>query len=202
MARLFDSLRHDVQAQADRWPLWSSVCFGAGCAAYFALKDEPATWPLATAAMVLFGAWIGGRARGLPRAATLILLMLACFGGGLAVAKLRAEAVAAPIAPADMKPTQLEGWVMDVDSPGQNGARIVVAPVRVRGLTPEATPERLRVTVKGAPPPPGAAIRVFGILNPPPPPASPGAYDFGRNAYFQGMGGTLFALGPTRAADL
>ncbi len=78
---------------------------------------------------------------------------------------------------------------MDVDSPGQNGARVVVAPVKVRGLAPEATPERLRVTVKGTPPPPGAAIRVFGILNPPPPPASPGAYDFGRNAYFQGMGG-------------
>ncbi|MDD0124236.1 hypothetical protein PSZ46_23515, partial [Shigella flexneri] len=74
----------------------------------------------------------------------MLLLMLACFGGGLAGAKLRAVAVAAPIAPADMKPTQLEGWVMDVDSPGQNGARVVVAPVKVRGLAPEATPERLR----------------------------------------------------------
>ncbi len=62
MARLFDSLRHDVRAQADRWPLWSSVCFGAGCAAYFALKDEPASWPLATAAALLFGAWIVARA--------------------------------------------------------------------------------------------------------------------------------------------
>src|SRR5690606_11914398 len=116
----------------------------------------------------------------------LILLMLACFAGGLAVAKLRTEAVAAPIAPADMAPTQVEGWVIDVDSSGQNGARVVVAPVRVRGLAPEQTPERLRVTVQGAPPRP----------------ASPGAYDFGRNAYFKGMGGTLFALGPTRPAVL
>ena len=33
--------------------MWSSVCFGAGCAAYFVLKDEPATWPLAAAAFVL-----------------------------------------------------------------------------------------------------------------------------------------------------
>src|SRR5690606_24497021 len=54
----------------------------------------------------------------------------------------------------------------------------------------------------GRPPPPGAPVRVFGILNPPPPPASPGAYDFGRNAYFQGLGGTLFALGETRPAQL
>ncbi|HCQ53330.1 MAG TPA: hypothetical protein DIV82_04335, partial [Brevundimonas diminuta] len=43
VARLIDSLRDDVRAQADRWPLWSSVCFGAGCAAYFMLKDEPET---------------------------------------------------------------------------------------------------------------------------------------------------------------
>lgn len=202
MARLFASLLADARAHAERWPLWSSVCFGAGCAAYFALKGEPATWPLVLGAAVLVGVWIIGRARGAPRWATLILLMLACFAGGLAVAKLRTEAVAAPIAPADMAPTQVEGWVIDVDSSGQNGARVVVAPVRVRGLTPEQTPERLRVTVKGTPPPPGAPIRVFGILNPPPPPASPGAYDFGRNAYFKGMGGTLFALGPTRPAVL
>ncbi|HAD84965.1 MAG TPA: competence protein ComEC, partial [Brevundimonas sp.] len=155
MARLIDSLGDDARSQADRWPLWSSVCFGAGCGCYFILKEEPATWPLAAAGLTLLGLWLVGRARGLPRAATLSLLMLACFSGGLAVAKLRAEAVAAPIVPADLAPTQIEGWVMDVDSPGQNGARIVVAPVRVRGLTPEATPERLRVTVKGAPPPPG-----------------------------------------------
>ena len=100
MARLIDSLGDEARAQQERWPLWSSVCFGAGCAAYFALKAEPAAWPSAAVALALLGAWIVGRARGLPRWATLILLMLACLSGGLAVAKLRADAVAAPIAPA------------------------------------------------------------------------------------------------------
>lgn len=200
--RLFASLSADARGQAERWPLWSSVCFGAGCAAYFALSDEPAAWPVATVALATLGAWIMARRRGLPRAATLSLLMLACFSGGLAVAKLRADAAAAPIAPMDGAPTQVAAWVIDVESSGQNGARVLVAPVWIGGLEPEATPQRLRITVKGAPPPPGASIRVFGILNPPPPPASPGAYDFGRNAYFRGMGGTLFALGPTRPAQL
>ena len=41
MARLFASLVTDARAQAERWPLWSSVCFGAGCGAYFTLKAEP-----------------------------------------------------------------------------------------------------------------------------------------------------------------
>jgi competence protein ComEC len=56
--------------------------------------------------------------------------------------------------------------------------------------------------VRGDPPRPGEAVRLFAILNPPPPPASPGAYDFGRNAFFQGMGGVAFALGETRWIDL
>jgi len=128
--------------------------------------------------------------------------MLACVAGGLAAAKVRTEMVAAPIAPALSEPTVIEAWVVDVDSPGQRGARIVVAPVWIRGLTPEQTPVRLRATVRGEPPRPGEAIRLFGILNPPPAPASPGAYDFGRNAFFQGMGGVAFALGETRRADL
>ena len=191
-------MRDEVAAQTDRWRLWAPVFFGGGCAAYFAWKSEPALWPLIVAAVLSGGAWLTARRFGLARRWTLILLMLACLCGGAAVAKLRTEAVSGPIAPALAEPTVVEAWVMDVDSPGERGARIVVAPVRIRGLAPEATPVRLRATVRGEPPTPGTAVRLFGILNPPPSPASPGAYDFGRNAYFQGMGGTLFALGQTR----
>ena len=154
------------------------------------------------AAVLTSVAWLAARGWGLARRWTLLLLMLACLCGGAAVAKLRTEAVSGPIAPALAEPTVVEAWVMDVDSPGERGARIIVAPVRIRGVTPAATPLRLRATVRGEPPAPGEAVRLFGILNPPPAPASPGAYDFGRNAFFQGMGGTLFALGQTRPTVL
>ena len=188
--------------QDDRWRLWTPVFFGAGCGLYFALAEEPQAWPLVLTAVLATGLWLGARLRGLSRRWTLPLLMLASFCGGLGVAKLRTEAVGGPIAPALAEPVVVEAWVMDVDSPGQRGARIVVAPVHVRGLSPEDTPHRLRATVRGEPPRPGEAVRLYGILNPPPPPASPGAYDFGRNAYFQGLGGTLFALGDTRSLTL
>ena len=79
---------------------------------------------------------------------------------------------------------------------------MVIAPVRIRGLAPEETPVRLRATVRRAAPEPGEAVRLFAILNPPPAPASPGAYDFGRNAWFQSMGGVAFGLGETRPAGL
>lgn len=195
-------LGEEVAAQTLRWRLWAPVAFGAGAAIYFALRIEPGLWPVLLGAVVTFAVWIAARRRGWARRLTWPLLMLACVAGGLAAAKVRTEMVAAPIAPSMSEPTIIEAWVVDVDSPGQRGARIVIAPVWVRGLTPDQTPVRLRATVRGEPPRPGEAIRLFGILNPPPAPASPGAYDFGRNAFFQGMGGVAFALGETRPADL
>lgn len=195
-------LGDQVAAQADRWRLWAPVAFGGGCAVYFALSSEPPLWPLLLAAMATVGAWLGSRRAGLSRRWTLPLLMLACLAAGLAAAKTRTLIVAEPVAPAMSAPTVIEGWVVDVDSRGERGARVVVAPVRVRGLAPEQTPVRLRATVRGDPPPPGAPVRLFAIVNPPPAPAAPGAYDFGRNAWFQGLGGSAFALGETRPAVL
>ncbi len=200
--RIIDGLRAEVAAQGLRWRLWAPVAFGGGCAIYFTLKVEPPLWPLTLGAGVMMALWLGARWRGAGRAVTLPLMLLACLALGLATAKLRTERVAGPIAPAMAEPTTVEGWVLDVDSPGQRGARVVLAPVRVRGLAPEATPLRLRATVRGEPPPPGAPVRLFAILNPPPAPASPGAYDFGRSAFFQGMGGVAFSVGETRPAML
>ncbi len=200
--RLSAFLRSQLARQSLRWRLWAPVALGGGCAAYFSLKAEPATWPLLSLAVLTAAAWLAARRFSLPRVWTLPLMLLACFALGLAVAKLRTEAVTAPIAPALEEPTVIEGWVVDVDSPGAAGPRVVLAPVRIRGLAPEDTPVRLRATVRGEAPEPGRAVRLFAILNPPPAPASPGAYDFGRNAFFQGMGGVAFGLGETRPAYL
>ena len=201
-ARAREFLGAQFRDQTLRWRLWAPVAFGGGCAVYFALKTEPPAWPLIAGALLAAGLWFGARRMALPRVWTLSLMLLACFALGVAVAKLRTDAVAAPIAPAMARPTVVEGWVIDVDSPGAAGPRVVIAPVRVEGLALEQTPVRLRATVRGAAPEPGEAVRLFALINPPPAPASPGAYDFGRNAYFQSMGGVAFALGETRPAYL
>ena len=74
-------MRAEVADQTDRWRLWAPVFFGAGCAAYFTLKVEPAGWPLIVAAVLSGGAWLAGRRLGLARRWTLALLMLARRGG-------------------------------------------------------------------------------------------------------------------------
>ena len=201
-ARIRAFVRVQIEAQALRWRLWTPVAFGCGCATYFALKSEPALWPLALAAVVAVGLWLAAKALHAHRPVRLALMLVACFALGLVAAKARAVAVSAPVAPAMAAPTVIEGWVVEVDSPGSAGARIILAPVRIRGLSPEETPVRLRATVRGEAPVPGQSIRLFAILNPPPSPAAPGAYDFGRGAYFQRMGGVAFALGDARPAWL
>ena len=48
---------------------------------------------------------------------------------------------------------------------------------------------------------PGQRVRLRAVLRPPPEPVAPGAYDFARRAYFQGLGGVGFAYGKLRAAE-
>lgn len=195
-------LTREVNNQSDRWPLWSAVFFGAGCGSYFLFRVEPPFWPLILAAVVLGVGWIVARQSGVARPVSLLLLMAAMGASGLAIAKARSDAVAAPIAPSMRAPTVIEAWVIDVDSPGRTGPRVVVAPVSIKGLAAEQTPHRMRVTLKGEIPKPGQAVQVFGIVNPPPAPASPESYDFGRNAWFEGIGGLVFSLSDYRGATL
>ncbi|MDP3856013.1 ComEC/Rec2 family competence protein [Phenylobacterium sp.] len=191
-----------ARAQTDRWTLWTPVAFGTGAAFYLALPAEPLTLValLALAAAALLIAAVQWS----PRRTLTVLLVLTAFGlGGFAAGKLRAQAVRAPITPAATGVITLEGFVVDVVSPGQGGPRVVIAPIRVSGLEPQATPIRARVTLQDDDPlpAPGTAIRLRGMLNAPPPPASPGSYDFARDAFFDGIGGVGFALTPVREIE-
>jgi len=197
LARASDWLVLQVSRQAPRWTLWTPVFFGIGAALYFTLRREPQLWVagLCFTAMALLLQATARWSRG--RWLTAAMVLLACGLGGFATAKLRAQAVRAPIAPTQSPPQRIEGWVVDVASPGQGGQRLLIAPSRIGDWAPEATPIRLRVTLRsGYVPAPGEPIRLLAMINPPPPPASPGSYDFARDAYFSSVGGVGFALGP------
>ena len=188
-------LQGQIAVQGVRWKLWTPVAFGCGASLYFALMREPQAWlawaMLAAAAVLLASARRPSR----PIAAALVLA--ACGLAGFAMAKIRVERVKAPVAADAAGPQRLLGWVVDVVSPGQGGQRLLIAPYRIGDLAPEATPIRVRVTLRDdAPiPPPGAAISLLAVINAPPPPASPGAYDFARDAFFDSVGGVGFSLG-------
>ncbi|MDB5483377.1 MAG: competence protein ComEC [Caulobacteraceae bacterium] len=198
-AELSTWLRAEIAAQRERAVLWAPVAFGLGAAAFLGLKAEPSVWGgagLAAAGLVGFAAsWIFSRHVGVIACAGLAALAAA----GFLVAKLHSDGVAAPIAPARGGVVTLEGWVVDIDTPSEKGERVLIAPVAISGLAPEATPTRVRIVLPGSggpesAPPPGTPIRLTTLLDPPPGPAAPGAYDFARDAWFEGIGGVGLAM--------
>ncbi|HEV7383335.1 MAG TPA: ComEC/Rec2 family competence protein, partial [Phenylobacterium sp.] len=192
-------LAEQVRRQADRWTLWAPVAFGCGAAVYFALLREPQTW-VAIVGVAAAAALLLGASRWSPsRVITAAVVLLACVLAGFSMAKLRTEGAKAPVAGAEARPQRLEGWVLDIASPGQGGPRLLIAPSRIGDWAPAATPVRVRVTLRGGYlPAPGEPISLLAVINTPPQPASPGSYDFARDAFFQSVGGVGFALGPVQ----
>ncbi|RAK56344.1 ComEC/Rec2 family competence protein [Phenylobacterium soli] len=189
-------LARQLTRQAERWSLWTPVSLGLGSGLYFTLPREPQVW-LAWLGAAMVGALLLLASRWRPnRGVTAALVLAACAIGGFSAAKLRTEHVKAPLAPTKGPPVRIEGWVLDISSPGQGGRRLLIAPARIGEWPQNATPIRVRVTLKGGyTPAPGEPISLLAVVNAPPQPASPGAYDFARDAYFQSIGGVGFALG-------
>jgi competence protein ComEC len=200
-------LRREAAAQADRVPLWAPVAFGIGAAAFLGLPTEPSIWvgaALAAGALAgFFASWIFSRHRAVVAGASLAALAAV----GFLVAKIHSDRVAAPIAPARGGVVTVQGWVVDIDTPSEKGERVLVAPVFISGLTPPDTPTRVRIVLQGgggpdSAPSPGTPIRLTTLLDPPPGPAAPGAYDFARDAWFEGIGGVGLAMRPPVIAAL
>jgi competence protein ComEC len=178
------------------------VAFGCGCGLYFGLKREPALWSLAAVAGVLWLAVLVMKRWGRAPFAGGVLLLAAFAASGVLAGKVQTIDLAGPIAP-PLAGVAVEGWVVDVASRGTTGPRLLIAPTYIRGLPSRLLPKRVRVTVKDdAVLGPGTPVRFTALLNPPPAPASPGAFDFARSAWFAGIGGSGLVLKPPEVIDL
>ena len=194
LARLLAAGAAEARAQAGRWLLWSPVGFGCGCGGYFALKAEPPLWLGLAGTALAVGLAILLSRRTMAQGLVLTAALLAFLAAGFLAAELRALAVATPVV-WTQAPRTVEGWVVDVASPGSGGGRLLIAPYAMTGVEPNALPARVRISVgPTALVGPGQAVRLRAIVGPSPEPASPGAYDFARDAWFQRIGGVGFSL--------
>jgi competence protein ComEC len=183
-------------AERERWILWTPVALGAGIGLYFSLWSEPPGWigPLALAGTV-FVAVVGRRLE--------YLLLPAVAGSvvaaGLTLAQLSTFAAGHVTLDRMIATSTVAGRVASVEQL-PDGTRVLLDKVRISSLEPPATPERIRLRLRGKMPDllPGAWLQVRARLAPPPPPAMPGAYDFQFHYYFQEIGATGFALGRAR----
>jgi len=181
--------------ERERWPLWLPVWLGTGIGLYFASPFEP---PLAWAGIAVLLSLACMFA--LPATQNVVLRIslaaLAAMTLGFAVAKMRTEDVAAPILQRRVGPIGIDGRVEQSELHGKGG-RVVLGELSMRRFATENTPARVRISVRAGSilPPPGSRVHVLAVLMPPPSPSSPGAYDFGRAAYYMRLGGVGYAYG-------
>lgn len=182
-----------LASERPRFVNWLPVLFGLGIAAYFALSKEPglpaALLPLA-AAMGLFV--LSGRS-------TLMRVLaggLIVAGLGFAAAKVRTLWIAAPVLEHRMGKAEIIGLVEHVEPHAKRGARLVLRVVSIAGVEATATPRRARIRVLsgGSDWAPGDRLRLTATLSRPAGPVLPGGFDFGRAAFFQGVGAVGYAL--------
>jgi competence protein ComEC len=176
-----------ADCERDQLPLWLPVGLGLGTAAWFALPDAR-TW---TAFLLLAAALALAPQALAPGTRWGRAVSIFCVAAILGCGNIwwKAERVAAPVL-SHARAAEFDAGIESFQRlPARDLIRLVVKPAAGSGL-----PTRLRVNVDAATAPAGieagATVRLRGYLMPPAPAALPGAYDFARAAWFQGIGGS------------
>ena len=194
---LLEHLAHRLEAEHDRWFLWLPVLFGAGIAVYFALPSEPLLLAAVLPAVAALAVHVAGPRTGLIGLTTGAMLAATL---GLAAAKLRTEAVRAPVLQTQVGPIDIYGHVELVEPRAAEGQRLTIRVTAMEKHEAEAWPARVRVRMaaENSALQPGDPVHVRATLSPPPGPALPGGYDFARAAWFQGLGAVGYAKSAAR----
>lgn len=191
-ARLPAWLGECAAADAGRLALWTPVAVGCGVAAYFSLKSEPPAWldPVLLACAAVSWMRAGRTPRGAAALRALALVLI-----GFAAADLRQTAVDAPVLSRDLRYVEVTGRLAEVET-GPSRRRLTLDLDSIGGLAAAQTPARARVTWRGKAfnVAPGDRVRLRAVLQPPPEPVAPGAYDFARDLYFQRIGAVGYAV--------
>jgi competence protein ComEC len=179
-------------AARGRLALWLPVAMGAGIAAYFALPFEPPpAWRWAGLLAPLPTLLLAPRH---PVAAWLAALpAMAALGAGLASWHTARQP---PMPDLPRGAVIVTGMVRQVDILPE-GRRVTLEAPRLGAEAPLQRHLRIRLrTEDPARPRPGDMLTVRALVRPPSGPAYPGAWDFQRAAWFSGLGGSGFAIGP------
>mgnify|MGYP000859630938 CR=1 FL=1 len=187
-----DELVTLVLSERERWFYWSPVLLALGIGGYFALAQEP---PRLLGPIILLFCFGGALAVRHRMAALYLAMVPLLIVAGFTAAQIRTTLVQAPMLDKKIGPVLVQG-VVSAREVREDGGRIVLEQVVLDTLPPEQTPEQIRLTLRQSLPLPavGASIRVLANLLPPMEPAYPGAYNFRREAFYNGIGAYGMAL--------
>lgn len=180
----------------DRGP-WISVVLGAGIVTWFALKT-PVGWGISMFTAAAFGAGaIGMMYRGTKHHELFRSLAVIGFVFAFGIALIWARSAMVGVQPADRPQVlQISGRVLDrEEQPARAQVRLILAMRDANSM--EAHKIRINVPMENdnANAVEGAIVHVNARLMPPAPPILPGAYDFARKAWFEGLWASGTAVG-------
>jgi competence protein ComEC len=192
-APLLDAAWIMLAAERTRAVLFIPVAMGAGAATYFGLLHEPPLWPMLLAA---FGFAVIAASIRRRVAARITAVAGLAFAVGLLAPALQTRR-ALPMMALPRHAVVIEGEIAATDTLPGGATRVTIAHPTLDGGSPAQRTIRVRLrTADAGHPADGDVVRVRALLRPPSPPAYPGAWDLQRDAYFSGLAGSGFALGP------
>ena len=197
----------EIARQKERLFLWIPVAFGAGIAAYFGLNFEPGIWAGCFAALVFLPiiVWLYQHQYQSVGwfAAFVVAVGFFTAACGFEAAQIGTKAKGTAILEKSLGPVDIEGRIFSVENLGEkNGSRVVLDQVVIEDLTPKDTPKRVRLKFKkdeGLKA--GQRIGALVKIDSPSWPVAPGAYDFRRHLFFQGIGAVGFSYTAPRILE-
>lgn len=194
------------QWQADRHRAfyWLPVFMGCGIAWYFGLQIEPlgqAIW--GGLALAVLGVWMVaryGHERPYLRIGAWACLF---FMLGIALAQGRTALLDTKMLREALRPMPIAGTVESIDRQSQGGRLVLIDLEWPQDRLPEnirELPEKIRLKTRAdlSDINIGDRVSMLAQLMPPTEPAMPGAYNFGRQMYFDGLGAVGFGYGKPR----
>lgn len=197
----------ELAAQKDRLFLWAPVVFGVGIAVYFMLPFEPGLWGAAVLVLCAF-AFLFYTYRRQHDSLEKFCLYLAAAGIFLAACGFMAATcgtitAGTPVLEKGVWPVDVIGTVESIENlGGKDGSRVVLTGLSIEGVAPKDTPKKVRLRFKkdeGIEA--GQVISTLASIDPPSRAVLPGAYDFRRHLFFEGIGGVGFSFTAAKQID-
>lgn len=198
-ARFWQGWEQEIKAQKERLFLWIPVAFAAGIAIYFALPFEPSLLAAGLFLTLLAGAGFKLYSRQF-RNRLWFFNYIACMAMVLAVsgfcaASLESAWRGTPVLEKPLKFANVEATIESIEKlEGKRGSRVVLKDVAIEELPRDKTPRKIRLTFrKDEGLKAGMRIKTLGNLDAPSHAVLPGAYDFRRHLFFEGIGAVGFS---------
>jgi competence protein ComEC len=179
--------------------LWAPVALGLGIGCYYAWPYEPSLSLAAILTLLAAGTMFSLRNYIAPRAVFLVF-----FGFTLAAAA--SHIYGTPLLDWPLGPATVEGTIADIEQHG-TGHRLILDNLKIEKLPSHRIPHRIRLTVaerlnkQTGELQPGQHIQALAKLMPLSEPMAPGAFDFRRNGFFQGVGATGYIMGKVQVGE-